>query len=221
MSASPDEVAAGHAFYTRTTLRLYDPMILGFFSRLAWQCPKARILQHYDAHVTSNHLDVGVGTGYFLDRCRFPTATPRLVLMDLNLTCLDVAAGRLARYEPERRVANVLEPIANTGEPFESIGLTYLLHCVPGSIRDKAAVMGNLAQLARPGGVLFGATLLHDGVERNWLARQVMARNYRVGIFSNRSDDLDGLRWALDQHLVATEVTTVGCVAIFFGRVPE
>jgi SAM-dependent methyltransferase len=221
MSASPDEVAAGHAFYTRTTLRLYDPMILGFFSRVAWQCPKARIVRHYDAHVTGNHLDVGVGTGYFLDKCRLPTATPRLVLMDLNLTCLEVAARRLARYEPERRAANVLEPIVSDGEPFDSIGLNYLLHCVPGSIRDKAVVVEHLAQLARPGAVLFGATLLHDGVERNWYARQVMARNNRVGIFSNSSDDLDGLRWALDRHLAATEVTTVGCVAIFSGRVPE
>ena len=72
--------------------------------------------------------------------------------MDLNLTCLEIAARRLARYEPERRAADVLESIANEGEPFDSIGLNYLLHCVPGSIRDKAVVelvVGRLRRLDR------------------------------------------------------------------------
>ncbi len=36
----------------------------------------------YDQYVSANHLDIGVGTGYFLDHCRFPAANPRLALMD-------------------------------------------------------------------------------------------------------------------------------------------
>lgn len=82
MNATPDQVEAGHAFYTKRALAVYDGAILGYFSRVAWKCPSGRILQHYNQHVSTNHLDVGVGTGYFLDRCRFESSSPRVALMD-------------------------------------------------------------------------------------------------------------------------------------------
>ena len=92
MNPTPDEVAAGHAFYTSRSLAIYDLAILGYFSRLAWRCPAGRVLRQYDDHVTANHLDIGVGTGYFLDRRRFPSPS-LLVLMDLNEACLTKAAN--------------------------------------------------------------------------------------------------------------------------------
>jgi hypothetical protein len=149
---TPEQVAAGHAFYTKRSLAVYDLAILGYFSRVAWKCPARRILDHYDANVTPNHLDVGVGTGYFLDRCRF-AATPRIGLMDLSEACLDVAGRRIARYQPERYTANVLEPIALDVPRFDSVGLNYLLHCLPGTIRTKAAVFEHLVPQAIAGEV--------------------------------------------------------------------
>ena len=215
---TPEEVAAGHAFYTKRSLAIYDPLILGWFSRVAWRCPARRVLEHYDAHVTDNHLDVGPGTGYFLDRCHFDTATPRIALMDLNEACLEAAGHRIARYRPERIKANALEPIDPEVLPFDSIGLNYLLHCIPGGIRSKGpAVLTNLKAVANPGATIFGATLLHDGVPRNFMARQVMARNIRHGIFSNTEDDLEGLRAVLEEHLHDATIDVVGCVGIFAG----
>jgi 2-polyprenyl-3-methyl-5-hydroxy-6-metoxy-1,4-benzoquinol methylase len=218
---SPEEIAAGHAFYTKRSLAVYDLAILGYFSRVAWRCPAQRVLDHYNTHMSGNHLDVGVGTGYFLDRSTSPSTPPRLALMDLNPVCLEVAAHRVARHRPEIYEANVLEPVTIDAEQFDSVGMNYLLHCVPGTIRAKAVVFENLKALANPGATVFGATLLHDGVRRNWMARQVMARNNRHGIFSNADDDLVGLEWALAQHLTDTEVSVIGCVGLFSGRVPE
>jgi hypothetical protein len=80
------------------------------------------------------------------------------------------------------------------------------------------AVLTHVKAVTSPGAVVFGATLLHDGVPRNWFARQVMARNNRQGIFSNADDDLDGLRWVLDRHLSDPSVEIVGSVALFAGR---
>jgi hypothetical protein len=217
---TPERVEAGHAFYTRRALAVYDLAILGFFSRLAWKCPAARVLEHYEGHVSANHLDVGVGTGYFLDRCHYGTDTPRIGLMDLNTNCLEAAGRRVARFAPEVHVANVLEPIHIDTPNFDSVGLNYLLHCLPGTIESKAVVFEHLAPLVNAGGTVFGATLLHDGVDRNWLARQVMDRNNRHGIFSNADDDLDGLRRVLSQHLSEPSIDVVGCVALFAGRAP-
>lgn len=220
MDPTPEQVAAGHAFYTRRSLAVYDLAILGYFSRLAWRCPAHRIVAHYDRHVSANHLDVGVGTGYFLDHCRFPAPPeqPRLALMDLSTSCLDAASKRVARFDPEVIEANVLEPVTYDGPRFDSVGLNYLLHCLPGDIRSKAVVFDHLIALANPDAWVFGATLLHDGVHRNWFARQVMARNNAHGIFSNTGDSLEGLRSVLSDRLSESSVEVVGCVGIFAGR---
>ena len=220
MDPSPEQVAAGHAFYTRRSLAVYDLAILGYFSRLAWRCPAHRIVAHYDRHISANHLDVGVGTGYFLDHCQFPAPPepPRVALMDLSRNCLDAASKRVARFTPEIIEANVLAPITYDGAPFDSVGLNYLLHCLPGDIKSKAVVFDHLIALANPGASIFGSTLLHDGVHRNWFARQVMSRNNAHGIFSNTGDSLDGLRLILSERLSEASVAVVGCVAIFAGR---
>lgn len=215
---TPEQVDAGHAFYTARTLAIYDLAILGYFSRLAWRCPARRILQHYDRHVTGNHLDVGVGTGWFLDRCQFEPPTPRIALMDISTACLDKAGRRLARYGPEVYEANILEPIVLDIAPFDSVSLTYVLHCLPGTIRSKGVAFSHLQRLMNPGAVIFGATLLHGGVPRNWLARKVMERNNEHGIFSNVHDDVDGLREVLAEHLHDPVVEVVGCVGVFAGR---
>ena len=219
MDSTPEQVEAGHAFYTKRTLAVYDLAILGFFSRVAWKCPSRRILEHYDRHVSTNHLDVGVGTGYFLDHCRFASRSPRVALMDLSPSCLEVASRRIARYDPEVYRANVLEPIAFDAPKFDSVGMNYLLHCLPGSIQSKGVVFEHLKMLASPGAAMFGATLLHDGVRRNWLARRVMDRNNAHGIFSNAEDDLDGLRSVLSRQLNEPIVKVIGCVAVFSGSV--
>ena len=74
-----------------------------------------------------------------------------------------------------------------------------------------------LKALANPGAVVFGATLLHDGVDRNFMARKVMERNNARGIFDNTDDDLDGLEWALSEHFADSTVEVVGCVGISPG----
>jgi hypothetical protein len=218
LSPRPEASDAGHAFYTRRSLAFYDLVVLGYFSRVAWRCPPGRVLRHYDEHVTANHLDIGVGTGYFLDQCAFPSPSPRLVLMDPNAECLDAAALRAARYAPECVQASVLDPLDIDAPGFDSIGMTYLLHCLPGDIRSKSIVFENLQPAANPGAVVFGATLLHGGVDRNRYATAVMKWNNDRGIFSNVDDDADGLQWALSQHLEDVTIEILGCVALFAGR---
>ena len=50
MDFTPEQIEAGHAFYTPRTLAIYDLAILGYFSRLAWRCPARRLLEQYDRH---------------------------------------------------------------------------------------------------------------------------------------------------------------------------
>ena len=219
MTITDKQVQAGQAVYSKSMLSLYDWLVLRFSNRLIWRCPSKHILALYDRHVTANHLDVGVGTGYFLDRCRFPTDRPRLGLMDLNRNCLNEAGSRVDRYQPEFYRANVLEPIAFEPACFDSMSMTYLLHCLPGTIQTKGAVFRHLKPFVNRGGVIFGATLLSDGVHRSWAAKRLMAFYNSKGIFTNDHDDLPGLRAMLSEHLTAVSVDVVGCAALFSGRV--
>ena len=213
-----EQVEAGQAVYTRKNLRLYDLIVLGISNRFLWRCPTRRILRHYNEHVSANHLDVGVGTGYFLDRCRFPSATPRVALLDLNENSLEFTARRIARYRPERYQGNVLEPISLNCDKFDSIAVNYVLHCLPGTIGTKAVALDHLKAWLNPGGVLFGSTLLTGGVKRSRMARKLMEAYNKQGIFSNTSDTLEELEAALRQRFDDVEIEVVGCAALFAGR---
>src|SRR5687767_5061792 len=93
----------GAAIYSPRTLRAYDAFVHGFSNPVAWRCPTRELRALYERHVSSRHLDVGVGTGYFLDRCPWPTPSPAIVLLDLNAETLRFAGERIRRYAPVTR----------------------------------------------------------------------------------------------------------------------
>jgi ubiquinone/menaquinone biosynthesis C-methylase UbiE len=216
-NAHPD-TAKGAAAYTRTALTVYDLFVLGFSNSFAWKCPSSVILEFYNQHVSDRHLDVGVGTGYFLDKCRFPVEKPAIALLDLNQNSLAATAKRLRRYRPSCLRADVLQPIDAGTSSFNSIGMNYLLHCLPGNLSTKSAAFANLKPLLRSGGVIFGSTILGKAVERNLPARTLAALYNRKGIFSNTEDALPDLKAGLREHFTDTEIRVQGCVALFSGR---
>ena len=227
-SSTQPDAAPGAAVYSRAALAAYDAFVVGFSNTFAWKCPSRRLVGFYNENISEEHLDVGVGTGYFLDRCRFPTASPKVTLVDLNPNCLRTTARRLRRHHPAYELAgchlaNVLEPVelGEAGSPkvaFGSIGVNYLLHCLPGEMAAKSVVFANLKPWLRPGGVLFGATILGAGVEHGFLARKLMGLYNAKGIFSNVSDSEEGLRAALGRHFAEWSVRVAGSVALFAGK---
>ena len=218
MTVTREQVESGQAVYTKPVLRVYDLVVLGVSNRFIWKCPTPKQLQHYERHVSANHLDVGVGSGYFLDRCHFPSTPPRVALLDLNPTALEFAAQRIARYKPERYRRNVLEPFTINAPGFDSVAVNYLLHCLPGSLASKAVIFDHLRPLMNANAMLFGATLLHRGVMSSWTARRLMSVYNRKGIFSNQQDDLESLGRELERRFDDVKIEVFGCGALFSGR---
>lgn len=218
MKPTAAEIEAGQAVYTDNTLRIYDIVVLGISNRFIWKCPTPRLLGLYNSHVSANHLDVGVGTGYYLDHCTFPGASPRVALMDMNTSTLDFAAQRIKRYAPETHQQNLFEPITADIAPFDSVAANYLFHCMPGGFEDKAVAIDHLLGLMKPGARFFGSTILSGGVPRSWTARKLMDAYNAKGIFSNAMDTLDGLGDALRQRFDQVEISVIGCVAVFNAR---
>ncbi len=219
MYASTEQVTAAQAVYTRGTPAIYDYLVLGLANRFIWKCPSQNIVALYDKYVSANHLDVGVGTGYFLDRCRFPSDTPRIALMDLNPKALAYTANRIKRYHPECIRRNALAPFTLNGEKFQTIGINYLLHCLPGPMLAKAVVFDHLKTLLKPGGMLFGATLVQGPMPHTATAKWLMELYNKKGIFSNREDNFDDLSRALRRRFREVSIEARGCAALFTARV--
>ncbi len=208
----------GAAAYTPAALALYDLAVLGFSNSFVWKCPSHLILEFYNQHVSGKHLDIGVGTGYFLDRCRFPSNHPKVALFDLNPNSLAKAADSLRRFSPSCHLGNALKPIDIGSSGFDSVGLNYLLHCLPGTLVNKSAVFGHVADLLASGGAIFGTTILGKDVRHTFLARNLMKIYNAKGIFSNLSDRRQDLEAGLKKHFREYSVRIEGSVALFSGR---
>lgn len=211
-----EAIAKAHAIYTPLSLRFYDLVVHGVSNTLAWRCPTARIVSLYERDLAPNHLEAGVGTGLFLDRAG--TRFDRLVLADINEHCLDRAARRLARFRPELRRVNLLAPLPPQLGTFESVGLTYVLHCLPGRIAEKLVAVDHLKTVMAEGATLFGATILGRGIQPNAPGRALLDLYNKKGVFNNREDDLQSLTQGLKSRFAHVEIEQHGLVAIFRVR---
>jgi SAM-dependent methyltransferase len=221
MTYDANLVRASTRIYTRTILSVYDLFVVYFSSTWVWHSPRRTMLAWYAQHVSANHLDIGVGTGYFLDHCTFPSPTPTIALADISPRTLEKTVKRIRRYQPTTYLVNALDPLEQAiATRFDSIGMNFVLHCIPGSMDDKAVVFRNVKPLLRPGGVLFGTTILPAGVgvRPTWLANAFMAVYNALHIFNITHDSRRSLERALGRSFDDVAVHVVGCVAFFVAR---
>lgn len=242
------ETAKGARAYTPLSLKIYNVGVFGIVSPYGWRCPADTLVSFFnrnilqatkrDATKTSRTepkrvLDIGVGTGYFPVRAPLDSNT-ELVLVDLNTDCLDDAKASVERAHPEvgsRAVKIVGDFLAHGDEPlslyaegrlqlggFDAISLMFLLHCLPGPPSRKAEALVRTKALLRPGGVLFGATILGKNVRPNLLARFVLWMNNCLGIFDNYEDSAASFAEPLQKAFHDVRVEVVGCMLLFEAR---
>jgi SAM-dependent methyltransferase len=214
-----DPAYAGQREYTPLFLKIYDPLILGFFTPMVWRCPTTRLVEGYRRHLGHRHLDVGPGTGYFLERAGMPDGSP-VTLVDPNVHVLDHASRRLQRLHITTIEADVCKALPVDG-PFDSAALNGVLHCLPGPLPRKAAAVANVAAVLAPTGVFFGASILGRSGRHTWLSRSILEANNRRGTFDNLGDTRDGLGEILEASFERVELETVGSMAIFAARNPR
>jgi hypothetical protein len=205
--------------YSKLGLKLYDSLVIRGFAPHVWGCSARDFLEHYRKHVTANHADIGVGTGYFLDRCDFGSSHPRIALIDLRPECLAHAYHRLARYRPETHLRDARKALSGIAA-FDSICLGGLLHCLPGAaFYEKHIVFHALHPIVRPGTKVFGYTLINDGM-RYW--RRTLAHYclHRLRVVNFANDRIDDLALALRMYFVDCKLDQIGSFAFFSAVVP-
>jgi hypothetical protein len=216
---TPDD---GIKIYSTLGLKVYDALIMGAVTRYVWNCPSNVFVAYYRSHVSGNHADVGVGTGFVLDRCGLAPGDTRLALIDLQQNCLDYAANRLARFSPERYVWDASEANRRSLsgiQPFDSIGLGGILHCLPGDMRQKARVFDALRVVCNDRATIFGYSLVNDAI-RHRLRRRLVHRLFQQLQVVNFADDSAcALERELAQRYEHYELEVIGCFAFFRATV--
>lgn len=214
---SEDDIRAGYVGYTRFLLSIYNLYVIHFSNRWIWRCPKKYQLEQYIKYTTSRHLDIGVGTGYYLKHNHWPMDA-RLALMDMNPMSLKAAQRAVCNLSPTCYQADIFKPQETLKDQFGSISINYLLHCLPGSMHSKSVVFEHIVDMLKPCGILFGATILSDERLHTSVSRALMQFYNRKGIFSNRYDTQQALQDVLQKHLDNVEIQVIGCVALFNGQ---
>ncbi|KAK0613231.1 SAM-dependent methyltransferase [Immersiella caudata] len=234
--ATTSDTAPGAKYYKSVGLTWYDFWVLNLSSTFAWGCPPSSVLEpFFAANFSNEHLDVGVGTGYFpaaaLRQKNHQEQQRSITLVDLSPGSLAVAKGRIDGVVDEldtntvktRAVlADALQPLPKDEiQQFESISIFYLLHCLPGPTKRKTAIFENLKAHLREDGVLFGATVLGHGVTHNLFGRALMLVYNWAGIFDNRPDGEEEFVEALKRNFRRVEAKVVGRVLLFRAWEPR
>ena len=219
-NSTPDPTA-GASVYSIPLLRyLYDFFVTYISSTYIWRCPTISTqLPFFQSHVSANHLDIGVGSGYYLAKAQLPKDST-ITLCDLNSNSLATARKRIPRVKTVCMQHDVFGPLP-TREKFGSISLMYLIHCLPGPPERKAAIFGHLKGNLREDGVLFGTTVLGKGVEHNWAGRTLLGLYNRRGIFGNMDDSADVFLRELKIHFEDVDARVEGRVLLFEARGPR
>jgi SAM-dependent methyltransferase len=214
-----DPAYRGQSDYSRLLLNAYDPLVLGPIARFVWRCPTTRLVEGYRQHIRDRHLDVGPGTGYFLEHSGLPDGSP-VTILDPNRNVLRHVSRRLGRLDITAVEADVLKPLPVSG-PFDSAALHLVIHCLPGPLARKAEAVANVAAVLAPTGVLFGASVLGTSGSHTWLARRFLDTFNWQGGFDNLNDTEQGLGEILAASFEHVELETVGSAAIFAATNPR
>ena len=214
-----DPAYKGQREYNRLLLSAYDPLVLGPIARFVWRCPTTRLLERYRKHIRDWHLDVGPGTGYFLERSGLPDGSS-VTILDPNPNVLRHVSRRLRQLDVTAVEADVLKPLPVSG-PFDSAALHLVIHCLPGPLARKARAVANVAAVLAPSGVLFGASVLGTSGDHTWAARRMLGAFNRQGGFDNLADTEAGLVEILQASFERVEIETIGSIAIFVAAVPR
>jgi 2-polyprenyl-3-methyl-5-hydroxy-6-metoxy-1,4-benzoquinol methylase len=210
------DVLRGDAeMYTRPVLAIYDPIALGLVCPIAWRCSRQTMLHFYNRNIRERHLDIGPGSGFFLDKCRYPVPHPSIVIADLNETVLKTVTKRIARHQPVALVRDALQPLDLKGYRFSSVAIQNVIHCLPGSMEQKAVVFDHIRPYVEPGGRIFGSTVLGTGVELSCFGRWMMKEYNKAGSFRNTGDTRELLETALAKRFTHFRTTLKGAMAFF------
>ena len=166
----------------------YDYFVNNLNCKYVWGCDSQNISYLYKANLTKNHLEIGPGTGFFLKDNNFKN----LHLMDVNNDILFTSKENLKDNCKNISIYNhnIFKEKNRMYMDVQSIGLSYVLHCVPGNLSESLNNLSNNITSDNRVKVFGSTVILNDNklisnLEINFL------NNF--GIFNNKSHNYNDL----------------------------
>lgn len=213
--------------YKGLLLKIYDGFVVYYSNHWMWDYPRLRQLDFYNRYATAHHAEVGLATTWYLENFRKRYNSYDFTLIDLSADALSYAQDRL-EHGPIRSVIKSLSTIHTdilenipTDKKFNSVGLNFVIHCLPGTIESKTRAIANIADILTDDGVLFGTTLLGQPAQSHINAKVVNKLYNRLGVFSNTTDTHEGLKNILEQHFHEVSIDEHWSGAGFVARRPK
>lgn len=171
---------------------------------------------------------MNAGTGYYLACHEKYDPQSTVTLVDIEPTPLSSTTKRLRNIHPHLRVESHQHDILSAdplplidGSSYDSISLMYLLHTLPVSPIEKAAVFSKIKSAVTPSGVVYGATILGRGSWHSSAGRILLRVLNWEKRLSNYDDNVEVYVNALKENFGSVNVDVVGSIFIFEAREPK
>ena len=195
--------------FVSKNMKLYDLLVNKINCRFIWRCHENNIHQNYNKCISKNHLEIGPGTGYFIEKYKFN----KLLINDINKNILQYSSLYLKTHNPKLIQCNLFNQKLNV-KNINSIGINYVLHCVPGKLEDKLfKLINNLEYKNKL--CLFGATVINDPEYNNIFSKYMIFWLNYMNIFNNKNDYSYNLVKKCEANNLNIEWKIIGCVMIF------
>ena len=189
----------------------YDYFVNKINCRYVWECHENIIKDLYKKNTTKNHLEIGPGTGYFLKDKYYDS----LHLVDINNDILNESydnlkhkSNNIFKINKNLFLDNNYDKTNNFND-IKSIGLSYVLHCVPGSLDDS---LDNLVKnIKQKDVVIFGSTVVPE--KAGIIAKIELFFLNKFNVFNNLNHNLDQLQSFSGKY--EHEIKRVGNVLLF------
>ena len=199
--------------FVSSSIKFYDYLVNDINCNYAWRCNKNNIFDLYRKNLESNHLEIGPGSGYFLLPKHHNKKIGNLFLMDINYPILNHSHNNLKNHFP-----NVYPIKHNIFEnslkflDFQSVGINYVLHCVPGRLENKMEkLINNLPENL----TIFGSTVINDFNKQTNLSQVELMVLNKLGIFNNSNDYSNALIKFAKSNKLEFDTQIIGNVLIF------
>ena len=171
------------------------------------------IFEHHFQKYSRNHLEIGPGTGYFLQR-RYPIS--HLTLMDINKDTLDYTRHNLKGNYPHISVMeHDIFKKPKRLDRVQSVGINYVLHCVPGRLDTKLECLVNNIHVGRDT-TFFGATVIQDDTNQTFLSKTELYLLNKYKIFYNQNDYIRNGIDVFEKHGFSYDYNHIGNLFFIF-----
>ena len=199
--------------FVSSSIKFYDYLVNDINCNYAWRCNKTNIFDLYRKNLKPNHLEIGPGSGYFLLPKHHNKKIENLYLMDINYPILNHSHTQLKNHFPNVYPIkhNIFENSLKFFD-FQSVGINYVLHCVPGSLENK---MEKLIENLPNNVSIFGSTVINDYDKQTNLSKLELMFLNKFGIFNNYDDYSNSFIKFVDSNKLNFNTQIIGNVLIF------